>query len=162
MVESCNAKIATTSKTNFYIEFFSSCSEGLKRTGANNDWRHVSGESDPWPIWKSREPLALIRPIITEENYLEQQHLLVMFKSQEGDEPYGVWGGGWGGGGWGGGCSTCLCVGLLAEVDELLGGRGGEVEMGMWKSGHALGCVSVVTVIDVGSFCLHVCAYESM
>ena len=50
----------------------------------------MSGDSDPWPIWKTREPLAFIRPIITEEAYLEQQHVLVMLKSQEGDEPYGM------------------------------------------------------------------------
>ncbi len=63
----------------------------MTRTAANKDWKHVSGESDIWPVWKASDPLTSIRPIITEEAYLEQQHLLVMLKSQEGDEPYGKW-----------------------------------------------------------------------
>ncbi len=91
IIHNCNAKIATSSRTTFYIEFFSTCAEGMTCTAANNDWKHVSGESDIWPVWKASDPLTSIRPIITEEAYLEQQHLLVMLKSQEGDEPYGEW-----------------------------------------------------------------------
>ncbi len=92
MVLNCNARIATTSKTLFYMEFYSPCFEGTIKTTPNNDFRVFnddSSESCTWPVWKTNNSLAVIRPIVTEEEYLEQQHLLVMLKGQEGDEPYG-------------------------------------------------------------------------
>ena len=41
--------------------------------------------------WSLACPLGVqIKPIVTEQEYLEQQHLLFMLKSQESDEPYGI------------------------------------------------------------------------
>ena len=90
VVKQCSARIATNSKTNFYMEFYSPCFEGTVKTVSNNDWKQLSdSETYACPVWNSRDSLANIKPIFTEEAYLEEQHLLVMLKSQEGDEPYG-------------------------------------------------------------------------
>ncbi len=35
--------------------------------------------------------MVSIQPIVKEEEYLEQQHLLLIIKSLESDEPYGEW-----------------------------------------------------------------------
>lgn len=89
VVVSCNAKIATSSKTFFYMEFYSACFEGTVKTAPNDEWLTVSEANTMGPVWKGKESLVNIKPIVTEEEYLEQQHVLVMLKSQEGDEPYG-------------------------------------------------------------------------
>lgn len=90
VVLNCSAKIATSSKASFYMEFFSSCFEGTVKTQPNDDFNASSDSSYTCPVWKTMGlPLANIKPIVTEEGYLEQQHVLIMLKSQEGDEPYG-------------------------------------------------------------------------
>jgi len=88
IVDSCKAKVQTSSRTYFYIEFHSTCFEGVVKSAPNNDWINVLEEPYVKPVWCGRERVAKIRPIVTEQEYLEQQHLLFMFKSQESDEPY--------------------------------------------------------------------------
>ncbi len=41
------------------------------------------------PSWEDVE-LPTIRPIITDRQYLEKEHLLVSIRSQDSDESYGV------------------------------------------------------------------------
>lgn len=94
-IQSCSARIATTSKTYFVIELYSACFEGVIKTAPNNDWKVNNNSSDALPVWKGQEPLAAITPIATEEAYLEQQHILMLLKSLEGDEPYGKYIGQW-------------------------------------------------------------------
>ncbi len=83
-------QIQTNSKTYFYIEVRSPCFEGLRKTPPNNDYVQVQ-DSDTYvrPVWRSKEPVISIQPIVKEEEYLEAQHLLLLIKSQESDEPYG-------------------------------------------------------------------------
>ena len=66
------------------------CFEGVVRSVPNNDWIPSSADSDNYtqPVWKTSGPVLTIRPIITDQEYLEQQHLLLILKSQEGDEAY--------------------------------------------------------------------------
>ena len=83
-------QIQTSSKTNFYIEVHSACFEGVVRSTPNNDWTASGDDSDNYtqPVWKTSGPVLTINPIIKEQEYLEQQHLLLILKSQEGDEAY--------------------------------------------------------------------------
>ena len=84
------SQIQTSSKTNFYIEVHSACFEGVVRSAPNNDWSSSIEEPDNYtqPMWKTSGPVLQIRPIITDQEYLEQQHLLLMLKSLDGDEAY--------------------------------------------------------------------------
>jgi hypothetical protein len=75
---------------NFYIEIHSECFEGVVRSVPNNDWMPSTSDIDNYtqPLWKTSVPMLTIKPIIMDQEYLEQQHLLLIFKSQEGDEAY--------------------------------------------------------------------------
>ena len=83
-------QIQTNSKTYFYIEVHSTCFEGLRKTPPNNEWAPAQdSDAHVRPVWCSRDSVIRIAPIIKEQGYLEQQHLLLLIKSQESDEPYG-------------------------------------------------------------------------
>ena len=84
-------QIQTKSTTYFYIEVHSTCFEGMKKTPPNNEFNSQYGDSENYvrPMWRGRDSVISITPIIKEEEYLEQQHLLLLIKSQESDEPYG-------------------------------------------------------------------------
>ncbi|XP_064394235.1 phosphatidylinositol 3,4,5-trisphosphate 5-phosphatase 2-like [Halichondria panicea] len=89
VIDSVSARIQTNSKTHFYIELHSACFEGLRKSPPNNDWAQVQdSETYVRPVWRARDPAVSIQPIVKEEEYLEQQHLLLIIKSQESDEPY--------------------------------------------------------------------------
>lgn len=88
ILDSCKAKIQTSSRTYFYIELYSTCFEGVVRSSPNNDWLEDLSENYVRPTWCGREHTAKVKPILPEQDFLEQQHVLVMLKSQESDEPY--------------------------------------------------------------------------
>lgn len=90
------AKIKTNCKTQFYIEFHSTCLEGMKRTDRNNviesskKYFHEdeSSRQYSYPEW-SKNVIPHLSPIISDHNYLVEQHLLLAIKSVDNDESYG-------------------------------------------------------------------------
>ena len=61
-MDSCSAKIQTSSKTYFYIELMATCFEGVVKTAPNNDWLScVEGDQYVKPVWRSREAVAKVR-----------------------------------------------------------------------------------------------------
>ena len=60
-MDSCSAKIQTSSKTYFYIELMATCFEGVVKTAPNNDWLScVEGDQYVKPVWRSREAVAKV------------------------------------------------------------------------------------------------------
>ena len=96
------------------------CFEGVVRSVPNNDWFHSTSDVDNYtqPVWKTSGPVLTIKPIITDQEYLEQQHLLLIFKSQEGDEAY----------------AEC-CVGL----SQVMGQFPVELDRELIHQGHSVG-----------------------
>ncbi|NWI66219.1 SHIP2 phosphatase, partial [Todus mexicanus] len=98
--ESIEAIVKTASRTKFFIEFYSTCLEGEDR-GGNPERAHQSPErlrgndsqsSDNINFlkvqWSSRQ-LPTLKPILSEIEYLQDQHLLLTVKSLDGYESYG-------------------------------------------------------------------------
>jgi phosphatidylinositol-3,4,5-trisphosphate 5-phosphatase 2 len=85
VINSCSAKILTSSRTHFYIEMHSDCFQATK-TDHSKDFIS-SDEGILRPKWK--EPVAKIVPIMTDQSYIEQQYIFMMLKSTDSDEPYG-------------------------------------------------------------------------
>ncbi|XP_066266915.1 phosphatidylinositol 3,4,5-trisphosphate 5-phosphatase 2-like isoform X1 [Branchiostoma lanceolatum] len=80
-----DAKIKTSSKTSFYLEIHSTCLEGPSQSTT------VEGLKDGGNIkasWSSNH-LPLLSPLISDWEYLEEQHLLLSVKSADSDESYG-------------------------------------------------------------------------
>ncbi|XP_068685671.1 phosphatidylinositol 3,4,5-trisphosphate 5-phosphatase 2-like isoform X2 [Montipora foliosa] len=93
------AKIKTNSKTQFFIEFHSSCLEEMQRTAKNNildsGKKHFSDSTDSksggqysYPEW-NKSVIPTLCPIISDHDYLAEQHLLLAIKSVDNDESYG-------------------------------------------------------------------------
>ncbi|XP_072330843.1 phosphatidylinositol 3,4,5-trisphosphate 5-phosphatase 1 isoform X2 [Scyliorhinus torazame] len=80
----CEAKLKTKSKTKFFIEFHSSCLENHVKSadGENQESR----DENLTVVWSS--PLELI-PIISDPEYLLDQHILICVKSTDSYESYG-------------------------------------------------------------------------
>nr|XP_006003065.1 PREDICTED: phosphatidylinositol 3,4,5-trisphosphate 5-phosphatase 1 [Latimeria chalumnae] len=80
----CSASLRTKSKTKFFIEFHSSCLENFVKSqeGENFD------ESDGVLFVKFPGAVQLI-PIISDQEYLLDQHILISVKSADSDESYG-------------------------------------------------------------------------
>ncbi|XP_078694432.1 phosphatidylinositol 3,4,5-trisphosphate 5-phosphatase 2A-like isoform X2 [Branchiostoma floridae x Branchiostoma belcheri] len=80
-----DAKMKTSSKTSFYLEIHSTCLEGPSQSTP------VEGVKDGGNIkasW-SNNHLPLLSPLISDWEYLEEQHLLLSVKSADSDESYG-------------------------------------------------------------------------
>ncbi|KAK3697934.1 hypothetical protein QZH41_013014 [Actinostola sp. cb2023] len=87
------ATIKTNSKSQFIIEFYSSCLESMEKSKQNSIRRagSVYGQGKimhAYPSWGS-QVLPTLYPIIPDRNYLEDQHLLLAIKSVDNDESYG-------------------------------------------------------------------------
>eukprot|EP00731_Ephydatia_muelleri_P030204 Em0021g727a len=82
------AELETTDKAQFYLEVFSSCFEGGIQTFRCNE-RFDERLTTTSPLWDSPDPVLKIKPIVTEQGFLESQFMLVMLKSVEGNKPYG-------------------------------------------------------------------------
>ncbi|KFV67736.1 Phosphatidylinositol 3,4,5-trisphosphate 5-phosphatase 1, partial [Dryobates pubescens] len=81
----CYATLKTKSQTKFYIEFHSSCLESFVKSqeGENEDGNE--GEL----VVKFLDALPKLTPIISDPEYLLDQHILISIKSSDSDESYG-------------------------------------------------------------------------
>ncbi|NXP20426.1 SHIP1 phosphatase, partial [Scytalopus superciliaris] len=81
----CYATLKTKSQTKFYIEFHSSCLESFVKSqeGENEDGNE--GEL----VVKFVSALPKLTPIISDPEYLLDQHILISIKSSDSDESYG-------------------------------------------------------------------------
>ncbi|NXT82126.1 SHIP1 phosphatase, partial [Zapornia atra] len=81
----CYATLKTKSQTKFYIEFHSTCLESFVKSqeGENEDGNE--GEL----VVKFVDALPKLTPIISDPEYLLDQHILISIKSSDSDESYG-------------------------------------------------------------------------
>jgi phosphatidylinositol-3,4,5-trisphosphate 5-phosphatase 2 len=88
IVTSCSASILTSSKTAFYIEIYSSCFEGVHRSSPNPVSKDPIGNSVR-PSWEAADMPREVYPVVSDQKYLEMQHILLSIRSSESDEVYG-------------------------------------------------------------------------
>ncbi|XP_068027144.1 LOW QUALITY PROTEIN: phosphatidylinositol 3,4,5-trisphosphate 5-phosphatase 2-like, partial [Melanerpes formicivorus] len=82
--ESVEAIVKTSSRTKFFIEFYSTCLEEFKKSLEND-----SQSSDNINFLKVQWSLPALKPILSDIEYLQDQHLLLTVKSLDGYESYG-------------------------------------------------------------------------
>ncbi|NXN81532.1 SHIP2 phosphatase, partial [Bombycilla garrulus] len=85
--ESIEAIVKTSSRTKFFIEFYSTCLEEFKKS-FENDSQSSDNINFLKVQWSSRQ-LPTLKPILSEIEYLQDQHLLLTVKSVDGYESYG-------------------------------------------------------------------------
>ncbi|XP_053564761.1 phosphatidylinositol 3,4,5-trisphosphate 5-phosphatase 2 [Bombina bombina] len=85
--ESIEAIVKTASRTKFFIEFYSGCLEEFKKS-SENDFQSSDNVNFLKVQWSSRQ-LPVLKPILSEIEYLQDQHLLLTVKSLDGYESYG-------------------------------------------------------------------------
>ncbi|XP_066475539.1 phosphatidylinositol 3,4,5-trisphosphate 5-phosphatase 1 isoform X2 [Tiliqua scincoides] len=81
----CSATLKTKSQTKFYIEFYSSCLEKFVKSQEGENEEGKEGEL----VVKFAEALPKLTPIISDPEYLLDQHILISIKSSDSDESYG-------------------------------------------------------------------------
>nr|XP_020643082.1 phosphatidylinositol 3,4,5-trisphosphate 5-phosphatase 1 isoform X1 [Pogona vitticeps] len=81
----CSAILKTKSQTKFYIEFYSSCLESFVKSKEGENEEGSEGEL----VVKFVEGLPKLTPIISDPEYLLDQHILISIKSSDSDESYG-------------------------------------------------------------------------
>ncbi|XP_058044701.1 phosphatidylinositol 3,4,5-trisphosphate 5-phosphatase 1 [Ahaetulla prasina] len=81
----CSAVLKTKSQTKFYIEFYSSCLESFVKSQEGENEEGNEGEL----VVKFVEALPKLTPIISDPEYLLDQHILICIKSSDSDESYG-------------------------------------------------------------------------
>lgn len=114
--ENIEAIVKTASRTKFFIEFYSTCLEGKKHNSVFDEedddepmtslsvcvefkksYENDTQSSDNINFlrvgWSSKQ-LTTLKPILSDIEYLQDQHLLLTVKSLDGYESYG----------------TCVCV----------------------------------------------------
>lgn len=85
--ESIEAIVKTASRTKFFIEFYSTCLEEFKKS-CENDTQSSDNINFLKVQWSARQ-LPTLKPILSEIEYLQDQHLLLTVKSLDGYESYG-------------------------------------------------------------------------
>ncbi|KAG8431502.1 hypothetical protein GDO86_018538 [Hymenochirus boettgeri] len=85
--ENIEAIVKTASRTKFFIEFYSGCLEEFKKS-SENDSQSVDNVNFLKVQWSSKQ-LPTLKPILSEIEYLQDQHLLLTVKSMDGYESYG-------------------------------------------------------------------------
>ncbi|XP_063806969.1 phosphatidylinositol 3,4,5-trisphosphate 5-phosphatase 2 isoform X1 [Pseudophryne corroboree] len=85
--ENIEAIVKTASRTKFFIEFYSCCLEEYKKS-SENDSQSIDNVNFLKVQWSSRQ-LPTLKPILSEIEYLQDQHLLLTVKSMDGYESYG-------------------------------------------------------------------------
>ncbi|XP_060690917.1 phosphatidylinositol 3,4,5-trisphosphate 5-phosphatase 1 isoform X1 [Hemiscyllium ocellatum] len=80
----CEAKLKTKSKTRFFIEFYSSCLENLVKSAEGEN--QESRDENLTVVWSTLPELI---PIISDPEYLLDQHILICIKSTDSYESYG-------------------------------------------------------------------------
>ncbi|XP_032554121.1 phosphatidylinositol 3,4,5-trisphosphate 5-phosphatase 1 isoform X2 [Chiroxiphia lanceolata] len=81
----CCATLKTKSQTKFYIEFHSSCLESFVKSQEGENEDGSEGEL----VVKFVNALPKLTPIISDPEYLLDQHILISIKSSDSDESYG-------------------------------------------------------------------------
>uniref|UniRef100_G1R9V4 phosphatidylinositol-3,4,5-trisphosphate 5-phosphatase n=1 Tax=Nomascus leucogenys TaxID=61853 RepID=G1R9V4_NOMLE len=81
----CYATLKTKSQTKFYLEFHSSCLESFVKSQEGENEEGSEGEL----VVKFAETLPKLKPIISDPEYLLDQHILISIKSSDSDESYG-------------------------------------------------------------------------
>ncbi|XP_040828248.1 phosphatidylinositol 3,4,5-trisphosphate 5-phosphatase 1 isoform X3 [Ochotona curzoniae] len=81
----CYATLKTKSQTKFYLEFHSSCLESFVKSQEGENEEGSEGEL----VVKFGETLPKLTPIISDPEYLLDQHILISIKSSDSDESYG-------------------------------------------------------------------------
>uniref|UniRef100_A0A8C4R8Z8 phosphatidylinositol-3,4,5-trisphosphate 5-phosphatase n=1 Tax=Eptatretus burgeri TaxID=7764 RepID=A0A8C4R8Z8_EPTBU len=85
--ESVEAIVKTNSRTKFFLEFYSSCLEGSCKS-AENDTQQSEVINFLKLGWSDLQ-LPTLKPMISDLEYLQDQHLLLSIKSMDGFESYG-------------------------------------------------------------------------
>ncbi|XP_061153063.1 phosphatidylinositol 3,4,5-trisphosphate 5-phosphatase 1 [Syngnathus typhle] len=83
-IMNCKATLLTKSKTKFFIEYHSSCLEKTVRTYEGENTAHSDGSIK---VWFGNQ--VELTPIISDAEYLLDQHILICVKSTDSDESYG-------------------------------------------------------------------------
>ncbi|XP_047442354.1 phosphatidylinositol 3,4,5-trisphosphate 5-phosphatase 1 [Mugil cephalus] len=83
-IMNCVAMLSTKSKTKFFIEFHSSCLEKTVKTSEGENTEHPDGSIK---VWFGNQ--VELNPIISDPEYLLDQHILMCVKSTDCDESYG-------------------------------------------------------------------------
>uniref|UniRef100_A0A665U1B4 phosphatidylinositol-3,4,5-trisphosphate 5-phosphatase n=1 Tax=Echeneis naucrates TaxID=173247 RepID=A0A665U1B4_ECHNA len=81
-IMNCLATLLTKSKTKFFIEYHSSCLEKTVKTLEGENTEHSDGSIK---VWFGSQ----LTPIISDPEYLLDQHILICVKSTDCDESYG-------------------------------------------------------------------------
>nr|XP_054598728.1 phosphatidylinositol 3,4,5-trisphosphate 5-phosphatase 2A isoform X1 [Nothobranchius furzeri] len=85
--ESIEAIVKTASRTKFFIEFYSTCLEEFKKS-YENDSQNSDNVNFLRVGWSNKQ-LTTLKPLLSEIEYLQDQHLLLTVKSVDGYESYG-------------------------------------------------------------------------
>ncbi|KAL4647083.1 phosphatidylinositol 3,4,5-trisphosphate 5-phosphatase 2 [Arapaima gigas] len=85
--ENIEAIVKTASRTKFFIEFYSTCLEEFKKS-YENDTQNSDNINFLRVGWSSKQ-LTTLKPILSDIEYLQDQHLLLTVKSLDGYESYG-------------------------------------------------------------------------
>uniref|UniRef100_A0A674P5I7 phosphatidylinositol-3,4,5-trisphosphate 5-phosphatase n=1 Tax=Takifugu rubripes TaxID=31033 RepID=A0A674P5I7_TAKRU len=85
--ESIEAIVKTASRTKFFIEFYSTCLEEFKKSYDNDS--QSSDNINFLRVGWSNKQLTPLKPLLSEIEYLQDQHLLLTVKSVDGYESYG-------------------------------------------------------------------------
>ncbi|XP_051877217.1 phosphatidylinositol 3,4,5-trisphosphate 5-phosphatase 2-like [Pristis pectinata] len=85
--EIIEAIVKTTCKTKFFIEFHSSCLEEFKKS-LDNGTQFCIKHGFLRVEWSAHQ-LPMLSPILSDIEYLQDQHLLLTIKSTDGYESYG-------------------------------------------------------------------------
>uniref|UniRef100_H3CJ76 phosphatidylinositol-3,4,5-trisphosphate 5-phosphatase n=1 Tax=Tetraodon nigroviridis TaxID=99883 RepID=H3CJ76_TETNG len=85
--ESIEAIVKTASRTKFFIEFYSTCLEEFKKSYDNDS--QSSDNINFLRVGWSNKQLTTLKPLLSEIEYLQDQHLLLTVKSVDGYESYG-------------------------------------------------------------------------
>ncbi|KAK9519889.1 hypothetical protein VZT92_022590 [Zoarces viviparus] len=83
-IMNCVATLLTKSKTKFFIEYHSSCLEKTVKTLEGDNTEHLDGSIK---VWFGNQ--VELTPIISDPEYLLDQHILICVKSTDCDESYG-------------------------------------------------------------------------
>ncbi|XP_070688087.1 phosphatidylinositol 3,4,5-trisphosphate 5-phosphatase 1 isoform X2 [Pempheris klunzingeri] len=83
-IMNCVATLLTKSKTKFFIEYHSSCLEVTVKTSEGDNMEHSDGSIK---VWFGNQ--VELTPIISDPEYLLDQHILICVKSTDSDESYG-------------------------------------------------------------------------
>ncbi|XP_026201450.1 phosphatidylinositol 3,4,5-trisphosphate 5-phosphatase 1 isoform X1 [Anabas testudineus] len=83
-IMNCKATLYTKSKTKFFIEYYSSCLEKTVKTSEGDNKEHSDGSIK---VWFGNQ--VELTPIISDPEYLLDQHILICVKSTDSDESYG-------------------------------------------------------------------------